>query len=84
MNSAYVATEAAVIPRLIEAGHADRLLLSQDVCTKAQLRGYGGNGYAFVLEKFLPHLRSQGVSEEHIQMFMVDNPKRVLTFVEPA
>ena len=83
LTSAGTAAVAAAIPKLIEAGYADRLLLSQDVCTKMQLKRYGGTGYSFILEKFLPEMRSQGVSEEHIQMMMVENPKRILTFVEP-
>ena len=74
----------AAIPQLIEAGYADRLLLSQDVCTKVQLKRYGGTGYSYLLETFLPHLRNRGVSEAHIRMMMVDNPKRVLTFAEPV
>ena len=75
---------AAAIPRLIEAGHVDQILLSQDVCTKAQLKAYGGTGYSYILETFLPHLRSRGVSEEHIRKMMVENPRRVLTLAEPA
>ena len=75
--------ERTAIPKLIEAGYADRVLLSQDVCTKTQLKRYGGTGYSFILEKFLPEMRSRGVSEEHIQMMMVENPKRILTFVDP-
>ena len=35
------------------------------------------------MEKFLPEMRFRGVSEEHIQMMMVENPKRILTFVDP-
>ena len=82
-SSAGTAAVAEAIPKLIEAGYADRILLSQDVCTKMQLKRYGGTGYSFILEKFLPEMRFRGVSEEHIQMMMVGNPKRILTFVEP-
>ena len=67
----------------IEAGYEDRILLSHDVATKTQLKCYGGNGYTFLLEKFLPHLRTVGVTEEQINKFTVENPKRVLTFVAP-
>ncbi len=74
---------AAAIPRLIAAGHVDQILLSQDVCTKVQLKAYGGTGYSYILETFLPHLRSRGVSDEHIRKMMVENPKRVLTLAEP-
>ena len=82
-TSAGTATVAEAIPKLIEAGYADRVLLSQDVCNKTHLKKYGGTGYSFILEKFLPEMRSRGVSEEHLQMMMVENPKRILTFVEP-
>ena len=75
---------AAAIPQLIGAGHVDQILLSQDVCTKVQLKAYGGTGYSYILETFLPHLRSRGVSDEHIRKMMVENPKRVLTLAEPA
>ncbi len=83
MSSAGTAAVAEAIPRLIEAGYVDRILLSQDVSAKMQLKKYGGTGYSFLFEKFLPELRSRGVSEEHIQTMMVENPKRILTFVEP-
>ncbi len=82
-TSASTAAVADAIPQLIEAGHANRILLSQDVYTKMQLKAYGGTGYSFVLEIFLPEMRSRGVSEEHIKMMMIENPARVLTFAEP-
>ena len=74
---------ADAIIRLIDAGYAHRILLSHDICTKVQLKAYGGTGYSFVLETFLPHLRDKGVSDEHIRMMMVENPKRILTLAEP-
>lgn len=74
---------ADAIPKLIEAGYGDRILLSHDVCTKVQLKRYGGTGYSFIPEVFLPHLRNRGVEEQHIQQIMVENPKRVLTLAEP-
>ena len=83
MSSAGTAAVAEAIPRLIDAGYVDQILLSQDVSAKMQLKKYGGTGYSFIFEKFLPELRSRGVAEEHIQTMMVENPKRILAFVEP-
>ena len=71
------------IPKLIEQGYEDRILLSQDVCSKTQLKRYGGNGYSFIMEHVLPTLRKKDVAEEQIRKLVVDNPRRVLTFVEP-
>ena len=74
---------ATAIPRLIEAGHTDRVLLSQDVCWKMHLKKYGGAGYTYIQETFLPYLKTLGVSESDIRRVMVENPKRLLTFAEP-
>jgi phosphotriesterase-related protein len=71
------------VAELVKAGYADRVLLSQDVCTKAHQKAYGGFGFSYIQEHFLPALRQLGVSEADIQKFMVDNPRRALTFAAP-
>ena len=63
---------------LIERGHSDRLLLSQDVCHNSQLKAYGGNGYVYLFETFLPRLRAAGVPEAAIHQMTVLNPARIL------
>ena len=47
------------------------------------LTAYGGTGYAYLLDKFMPYLQTQGVTEEQVNTIVVENPKRVLTLVEP-
>src|SRR5262245_27216763 len=64
---------------LLSRGFVDRILLSQDVCHDSQLRRYGGNGYTYLAETFLPRLRDAGVSEDEIRTITVDNPRRLLT-----
>jgi phosphotriesterase-related protein len=64
---------------LIARGHLDRILLSQDVCHDSQLRRYGGNGYTYLADTFLPRLRAAGVSDAEIRTITVDNPRRLLT-----
>jgi phosphotriesterase-related protein len=64
---------------LLSRGHAERITLSQDVCHDSQLRRYGGNGYAYLAETFLPRLRQAGVHEEEIATMTVANPRRLLT-----
>ncbi|PYV07964.1 MAG: aryldialkylphosphatase, partial [Acidobacteria bacterium] len=54
-----------------------------DVCTKLQLRRYGGRGFSYVSEYFLPELRRLGLSREQVRRIVVENPRRVLTFVSP-
>jgi predicted metal-dependent phosphotriesterase family hydrolase len=64
---------------LLDRGHTDRVFLSQDVCHDSQLRCYGGNGYTYLLDSFLPRLRGAGVPEEAIKQMTVLNPRRLLT-----
>jgi len=64
---------------LLERGHADRILLSQDVCHDSQLTRYEGNGYTYLTDRFLPRLRVAGVSDTEIETMTVQNPRRLLT-----
>ena len=77
-----LAAEAVI--ELIAAGHEDRILLSHDCAPKLNFKRYAGTGWAFILEKFLPHLRTLGVTEEQVNKIIVENPKRALTFVVPG
>ncbi|HKY89273.1 MAG TPA: hypothetical protein VJ141_04770, partial [Candidatus Limnocylindrales bacterium] len=63
---------------LLGRGHAERILLSQDVCHDSQLKAYEGNGYVYVSETFLPRLRASGVDEATIRTMTVENPRRIL------
>jgi len=71
------------IRELVRRGHADRILLSQDVCTKYQLSQFGGQGYGFVLTNLVPWLRANGVTQRDIDLMTKINPARVLTFARP-
>ncbi len=71
------------IAELVKAGFADRITLSHDVCNKIHQKAYGGFGFSYISDHFLPVLRDLGVSDADIQKIMVDNPRRILTFAAP-
>jgi phosphotriesterase-related protein len=71
--------EIGWIQNLIRAGHLGRILLSQDICLRSQFATYGGIGYTFLLTTFVPMLRDAGLSQEQIDIILVDNPRRALT-----
>ncbi len=74
--------ESRIIDLLLELlhrGHADRVLLSHDVCHNSQLRHYEGNGYTYLSDTFLPRLRGRGVSDAEIEQLTAVNPRRILT-----
>ena len=64
---------------LLARGHSKRILLSQDVCHDSQLTRYGGHGYMYLVDTFLPRLREAGVSDDEIRTITIDNPRRLLT-----
>jgi len=64
---------------LLARGHADRVFLSQDVCHDNQLQRYGGSGYTYLSDTFLPRLREAGVGDAEIETITVENPRRLLT-----
>jgi predicted metal-dependent phosphotriesterase family hydrolase len=68
-----------LVVELLERGFTDRILLSQDVCTNDQLKAYGGTGYGYLAQHFLPHLRTAAVGEGEIAAMTIDNPRRILT-----
>jgi phosphotriesterase-related protein len=63
---------------LLARGHAERILLSHDVCNDDQLTVNGGNGYTYLTATFLPRLREAGVSDAEIETMTVTNPRRLL------
>jgi phosphotriesterase-related protein len=63
---------------LAHAGQLDRLLISSDVCKRPALTAYGGGGYAYVLDAFLPLLRERGFGDAEIDRLLVANPAAML------
>jgi predicted metal-dependent phosphotriesterase family hydrolase len=69
---------AGLITQLIEQGFAERILLSHDVGQTSELRYFGGRGFTYVSETFLPRLRDAGLSAQLIELLTVENPQRFL------
>lgn len=70
-----------MIRRLIDRGHLDRIVISQDVCTRTRLGRYGGHGYQHIFANVVPLMRRRGFSAEEVDAIIVRNPQRLLTFV---
>lgn len=69
------------ILQLIDAGYGERILVSQDICTKHRLTRYGGEGYDHLLQSVIPLMKQKGMSEETVDTIVKKNPARVLAFV---
>jgi phosphotriesterase-related protein len=69
------------IARLVAEGHLEQVLMAQDICANHRLTRYGGHGYKHILENIVPRMKHWGITEEQVQTILVENPRRVLTFV---
>jgi phosphotriesterase-related protein len=75
------ATRIDYLMQLIKAGYADKMLISQDICSKHRMTKFGGEGYGHILQNVLPMMQRKGMSDDDIQNIFVKNPARILTFV---
>ncbi len=68
------------IKALLDAGHEDRLLISGDMGRCSYLAGYGGGpGFGYIAGKFIPRMRSEGISETVIEKIFTKSPVRWLS-----
>lgn len=65
---------------LIGEGFGPRLLISQDLCQKLQLRRYGGYGYSHLQAHVRELFGTLGGSAEAWRMLTQDNPARLLAW----
>lgn len=66
---------------LINEGYLNRILISQDICSRIRITRYGGTGYIHILQNIVPIMKQKGMTEEQIHTIMVVNPRRAFTFV---
>ncbi len=68
----------------IEAGYAKNLVISCNVDIYPEWLAPGKKipprSYAYLLQGFVPRLRAAGISEETIQLLIVETPKRIIPF----
>jgi predicted metal-dependent phosphotriesterase family hydrolase len=67
------------VTELVERGHLERVLLSEDLARKSQLTAFGGKGYGYLLRHFVPRLQHAGLSASEVATILVDNPRRLLS-----
>jgi phosphotriesterase-related protein len=69
---------AQTIATLISEGYLEKILISTDIAARARLKIHGNEGYKFLITKFLPLLRSAGVTDDQIDTLTRKNPQRFL------
>ncbi len=70
-----------ILNRLVEAGHAERIMISGDMGRRSYLKAYGGGpGFEYIINKFIPRLMKYGWDDDLIQQVFVANPAQWLDF----
>jgi phosphotriesterase-related protein len=77
---------ARTILAVLDAGLEERICLSSDfnVNDEKYLRKNGGPGIDMILTTMIPRLKRAGVPDATLHRILVENPRRVLTFVPTA
>ena len=75
------AQKATTILAMVNAGHADKVLISSDFSSGRALKKNGGPGLAQAATVFGPMLEQAGVGAGVVRAMLEDNPKRFLAFV---
>ncbi len=71
--------KAALVKRIVEWGHIQQITVSLDMTRQYHLKKYGGHGFAFLMDWFIPLLREVGLSDAQVDQIIVGNPRRILT-----
>jgi len=66
-----------MLKKIEKAGFMAQVVLSMDITRKSHLKVNGGNGYAYLLDSFIPQLKRAGISETFINKMLEENPQRI-------
>lgn len=70
---------ASMVLDLVKAGHGNRILLSSNAIGVAKGQPDYDLPFSYVVAKFVPFAKSQGLSDEDARRILVDNPRDLLT-----
>jgi len=64
----------------ISRGNIEHILISHDFCSKIEYTKWGGWGLAHIMKHIVPRFKYSGMAEEQIEIILIENPKRLLSF----
>ena len=74
------AQKVTTIMAIVEAGHANRILIASDFSNARGLKKNGGGGLGQAVTVFAPMLLKAGLPEATLKMILNDNPRHFLAF----
>lgn len=65
-----------MLKKIEEAGFENKVFLSMDITRRSHLKAFGGIGYSYLLDTFVPMMKKNNISERFIQKMLIDNPMK--------
>ena len=66
---------------LIEEEFTEQIVLAHDLYTRERRREFGGHGIQHIPTTVVDQMKLQGITQAQIDTMLIENPRRVLTFV---
>lgn len=66
-----------MLKEICSRGLSNRVVMSMDITRKTHLKGRGGLGYSYLLDKFIPFIKEGGIAEKDIENMLVNNAKEI-------
>lgn len=70
------------IRTLVNAGYLKQIVIGTDVGSRSALKTYGGRGFTWLLESFVPAMKAGGISQADIDAMTIHNIARALTIIK--
>lgn len=67
-------TRVEMLRRIEAEGFQDKVFLSMDITRRSHLKAFGGLGYAYLLDTFIPMMKESGISNSFIEKMLIKNP----------
>lgn len=67
-----------MLKEICKRGLSSRVVMSMDITRKSHLKGRGGLGYSYLLDKFIPFISENGIADIDIENMLINNAKDIL------
>ena len=68
-----------LIKKIFKLGYGDKILISQDICSKTRLHNWGGHGYDHIFRNIIPLMKHYNLNHDEIDKLVRKNPVNLLS-----
>ena len=68
-----------LIKKIFKLGYGDKILISQDICSKTRLHNWGGHGYDHIFRNIVPLMKNYNLNHDEIDRLIRINPVNLLS-----